>query len=55
MIRQTAADTFKDGATAYLSIDPGHCASCWARGGDRSGEVPPSPWNNPFWRSSLTE
>jgi iron(III) transport system ATP-binding protein len=25
VIRQTAAGTFKDGATAYLSIDPGHC------------------------------
>jgi hypothetical protein len=25
VIRQTEADTFKDGATAYLSIDPGHC------------------------------
>jgi iron(III) transport system ATP-binding protein len=25
VIRQTAADAFAEGATAYLSIDPDHC------------------------------
>jgi iron(III) transport system ATP-binding protein len=54
VIRQTAADTFKAGATAYLSIDPGHCVLL-EPGAAAETEIAPQPAPQPVLAELPTE